>query len=150
MELFKLCSATSFHHGTVSDAATTPMSDFATTPMSDAATTVAEPVPTIHSLTVWKMCEALNLKSKYVPLSGAISLARRPLRHTNRGTIVPVVRSVHVWKMCQALDLPATYDPQHSSSTFTLKQNKTIPVVYSITVFKICNALNLRTKFVPQ
>ncbi|GFV65095.1 hypothetical protein TNCV_2304021 [Trichonephila clavipes] len=138
MEFFKLCSVTSFHHDTVSEAATTPM--------YDAATTVAELVPTIHSLTVWKMCEALNLNAKYVPLAGAISLYGRPLKRTKRGTTVPVVRSFHVWKMCQALDLPATYDPQHCSSTFTLKQNKTIPVVHSIAVFKICNALNLRVE----
>ncbi|GFY44404.1 hypothetical protein TNIN_108801 [Trichonephila inaurata madagascariensis] len=104
MELFKLCSVTSFHYSTVSNVATTPM--------SDGATTVAELIPTIHSLMVWKMCEAFNLKSKYVPLPGAISLAGRPLRRTKRGTIVSVVRSFHV---CQALDLPATYD---SSSTY--------------------------------
>ncbi|GFS91714.1 hypothetical protein TNCV_1492771 [Trichonephila clavipes] len=99
MEPFKLCSTTSFHHGTV----------------SDGATTMAELVPTVHSLTDWKMCEALNLKAKYVPLPGVISLAGRPLRRTKRGTMVPVVRSFNVWKMCQALDLPANYDPQHSS-----------------------------------
>ncbi|GFT39993.1 hypothetical protein TNCV_12351 [Trichonephila clavipes] len=140
MELFKLCSATSFHQGTVSNAATTPM--------FDAATTVDE--PTIRSLMVWKMCDALNIKAKYVPLPGVISLAGRPLRPTKRGTIVPVVRSFRVWKMCQALDLPATYNPQHSNSTFTIKQNKTIPVVHSIAVFKICNALNLRAELAPQ
>ncbi|GFY69578.1 hypothetical protein TNIN_375811 [Trichonephila inaurata madagascariensis] len=142
MELLKLCSETSFHHGTVSDAATTPM--------FDAAATVDELVPTIHSLMVWKKCEALNLKAKYVPIPGAISLAGRLLRRPRRGTIVPVVRSFHVWKICQALDLPATYDPQHSSSPFTIKQNKTIPVVHSIAVFKICNALNLRVELAPQ
>ncbi|GFW05347.1 hypothetical protein TNCV_3358661 [Trichonephila clavipes] len=127
MELFKLCSVTSFHHGTVSDAASTPM--------SNVATTVAELVPTVHSLTVWKMCEALNLEAKYVPLPGTIYLAGRPLRRTKRRAIVPAVRSFHVWKMYQALDLSATCDPQHSSSTFTLKPNKTIPVVHSIYVF---------------
>ncbi|GFV28926.1 transposable element Tcb2 transposase [Trichonephila clavipes] len=125
-------------------------SEYAETVLSNhcnAATIVGVQVPTIRSLMVWKMCEALNLKAKYVPLPGAASLVGRHFRRTKRDTIIPVVRSFHVWKMCQALDIPATYDPQHSRSTFTLKQNKTIPVVHSIAVFKMCNALNLRAEF---
>ncbi|GFY37730.1 hypothetical protein TNIN_450051 [Trichonephila inaurata madagascariensis] len=142
VELFKLCSANSFHHGTVSDAATTPM--------FDAATTVDELAPTIRSLMVWKMCEALNLKAKYVPLPGAISLAGRPLRRTKRGTIVPVV-DLFMCGRCAKLCL---YQPLTTLSIpvqlLPSMKNKSIPVVHSIAVFKICNALNLRAELAPQ
>ncbi|GFV88349.1 hypothetical protein TNCV_1241621 [Trichonephila clavipes] len=43
-------------------------------------TTVEERIPVVHSFTIWKMCEALDLKAKFVPLPGATALPRTPYR----------------------------------------------------------------------
>ncbi|GFY73467.1 hypothetical protein TNIN_166001 [Trichonephila inaurata madagascariensis] len=38
------------------------------------ATTVEELIPIVHCFTVWKICEALNLKVKFVPQPGTTAL----------------------------------------------------------------------------
>ncbi|GFQ70717.1 hypothetical protein TNCT_282621 [Trichonephila clavata] len=95
-------------------------------------TTVEEHIPIVHSLAIWKMCEALDLKVKLVLLP------------------VPVVGSFSVWKICQALDLPATYDPQIIKTAVFRKPNKAVPVVHSTAIFELCKALDLKAKLAPH
>ncbi|GFQ79309.1 hypothetical protein TNCT_573321 [Trichonephila clavata] len=130
LELVKLYSTTQYSDGNV----------LQTTPAVDVQ------IPTVNSLTVWKMCEALDLKVNFVPLPGATALPRTPHRGVNPTTIVPVVGSFSVWKMCQALDLPATYDPNINRTTIFRRRNKPTPVVHSTAVFQLCMALNLKAK----
>ncbi|GFY54965.1 hypothetical protein TNIN_105741 [Trichonephila inaurata madagascariensis] len=75
------------------------------------------------------MCEALNLKAKFIPLPGAKAFPRTPHRSVNQTITAPVVGSFSVRKICQALDLPATYDPQLMRTTVFWKPHKPIPVV---------------------
>ncbi|GFY40918.1 hypothetical protein TNIN_384451 [Trichonephila inaurata madagascariensis] len=60
MELMEHCSQIQFFHGVVPD----------TTLDAQPVTTVTELIPIVHSFTVWKICEALDLKAKFVPLPG--------------------------------------------------------------------------------
>ncbi|GFQ75954.1 hypothetical protein TNCT_408061 [Trichonephila clavata] len=113
-------------------------------------TTVEERIPVVHSLTIWKMCEALDLKAQFVPLPEPTALPRTPRRDTDQTTTVPVVGSFSVWKICQALDLPATYDPQMIRTAVFRKSNKPVPVVHSTAIFKLCKALDLKAKLAPQ
>ncbi|GFY52669.1 hypothetical protein TNIN_477921 [Trichonephila inaurata madagascariensis] len=113
-------------------------------------TTVEERIPIVHSFTVWKMCQALDLKAKFVPLPGATDLPGTPHRGVDQTTTIPVVGSLSVWKICQALDLPATYNPQLIKTTVFRKPNKPVPVVHSPAVFELCKALNLKAKMAPQ
>ncbi|GFQ96324.1 hypothetical protein TNCT_732801 [Trichonephila clavata] len=66
-------------------------------------TTVEEHIPIVHSLAIWKMCEALDLKVKLVLLPESTALPRIPHRDIDQTTTVPVVGSFSVWKICQAL-----------------------------------------------
>ncbi|GFY66336.1 hypothetical protein TNIN_405821 [Trichonephila inaurata madagascariensis] len=112
--------------------------------------TVNELIPIVHCFTVWKICEALDLKAKFVPLPGTTVLPRTPHSGVDQMTAAPVVGSFSVWKICQALDLPAIYDPQLIRTTVFRKLHKPIPVVQSIAVFELCKALNLTVKLAPQ
>ncbi|GFQ70750.1 hypothetical protein TNCT_398281 [Trichonephila clavata] len=114
------------------------------------ATTLEERIPVVHSLVVWKMCKALDLKVKFVPLPGITDLPGTPHRGVDQTTTIPVVGSFSVWKICQALDLPATYDPQLIRTAVFRKPHKPIPVVQSPVVFELCKALDLKVKLAPQ
>ncbi|GFY62227.1 hypothetical protein TNIN_263391 [Trichonephila inaurata madagascariensis] len=102
------------------------------------------------SFTFWKICEALDLKAKFVPLPGTTVLPRTPHRGVDQTTTVPVVGLFSVWKICQALDLPATYEPHLIRTIVFRKPHKPIPVVQSTAAFELCKALNLTVKLAPQ
>ncbi|GFR32167.1 hypothetical protein TNCT_214251 [Trichonephila clavata] len=80
LELVKLYSTTQYSDGSVLE----------TTPVDLTVTTVDVQIPTVNSLTVWKMCEALDQKVNFVPLPGATALPRTPHRGVDQTTIVPV------------------------------------------------------------
>ncbi|GFY57024.1 hypothetical protein TNIN_438301 [Trichonephila inaurata madagascariensis] len=128
LELFKHCSPIKSFAGVVPDS----------TLDAQPVTTVDERIPIVHSLTVWKMCEALDLKAMFVPLPGATALPRTPHRGVDQTITAPVVGSFSVWKICQALDLPATYDPQLIRTTDFQKPHKPILVLQSTAVFELC------------
>ncbi|GFU51640.1 hypothetical protein TNCV_82701 [Trichonephila clavipes] len=140
MELIEHCSPVQTFDGVVPD----------TTPAALPAATLDEHIPVVYSFTILKMCEALGLKAKFVPLPGATALPRTPHRGVDQTTTVPVVGSFSVWKICQALDLPATYDPQLIRTTVFRMPNKPIPVVQSTAVFELCKALDLKVKLAFQ
>ncbi|GFQ95156.1 hypothetical protein TNCT_117631 [Trichonephila clavata] len=139
MELVKLCSMTQYSAGNVLETISTDLT----------VTTVDVPIPTVNSFTVWKICEALDLKVNFVPLPGATALPRTSHRDVDQTTIVPVVGSFSVWKMCQALDLPATYDPNINRTNIFRRRNKPTPVVHSTAVYQLCMALNLQARLAP-
>ncbi|GFW41029.1 hypothetical protein TNCV_414381 [Trichonephila clavipes] len=56
-------------------------------------TTEEERIPIVHSFTVWKMCKALDLKAKFVPLPGTTALPRTPHRGADQMTTAPVYRA---------------------------------------------------------
>ncbi|GFV08142.1 hypothetical protein TNCV_4786871 [Trichonephila clavipes] len=119
---------------------------------SQPVTTVDERIPIVHSLIIWKMCEALDLKAKFVPLTGTAFLPRTPYRGVDKTTTALVVGSFSVWKVCQALHLPATYDPQLIRTTVFRKKkpHKPIPVLQSTVVFELCKVLHLSVELAPQ
>ncbi|GFR27247.1 hypothetical protein TNCT_629801 [Trichonephila clavata] len=140
LEFFEHCSSIQSFDVVVTD----------TTLDAQPVTTVDERIPIVHSFTVWKMCEALDLKAKFVPLPGTTDLPGTPHRGVDQTITVPVVGSFSVWKICQALDLPATYDPQLIRTAVFRKPLKPIPVVQSTTVFELCKALDLKVKLASQ
>ncbi|GFS67033.1 hypothetical protein NPIL_370121 [Nephila pilipes] len=102
---------------------------------------------------VQKTCEALEIKSKFVPPQGTTTVTEIPYERKDQASAIPVVRSFFVWKMCKALDLPATLFPQQSDTTVSCKQlkvNKPVPIVYSVAVFEICKALDLKVQLASQ
>ncbi|GFQ76935.1 hypothetical protein TNCT_690681 [Trichonephila clavata] len=139
LELVKLYSTTQYSDGYVLE----------TTPADLTVTTADVPIPTVNSFTVWKMCEALDLKVNFVPLPGATAFPRTPHRGVDQTTIVPVVGTFSVWKICEALDLPATYDPNINRTTIFRRRSKPTPVVHSPAVCQLCMALNLKAKLAP-
>ncbi|GFS63127.1 hypothetical protein TNCV_3743621 [Trichonephila clavipes] len=140
VELIEHFTSTQFFDGVVPDP---------TAPAS-LVTSVEERIPIVHSFTVWKICEALDLKAKFVPLPGATDLPPTPHRGVDKTATVTVVGSFSVWKICQALDLPATYDPQLIKTAVFRKPNKPVPVVHSPAVFELCKALNVKAKMALQ
>ncbi|GFY69917.1 hypothetical protein TNIN_426021 [Trichonephila inaurata madagascariensis] len=124
LELAKLYSMTQYSDGNV----------LQITPADLSVTTVNVQISTVNSLAIWKMCEALDLKVNFVPLSEATTLSRTLHRGVNQTTIVPVVGSFSVLKMYQALDLPANY-PNINQTTIFRKRNKPTPVVHSTAFF---------------
>ncbi|GFY56550.1 hypothetical protein TNIN_371311 [Trichonephila inaurata madagascariensis] len=71
-------------------------------------TPVNECILFVHWFTIWKICEALDLKVKFAPPPGTKGLPGTPHKDLDQMTTIPVVGSFSVWKICQALDLPAT------------------------------------------
>ncbi|GFY51379.1 hypothetical protein TNIN_268821 [Trichonephila inaurata madagascariensis] len=138
LELFKPYSTTQLFDGSLLE----------TSPAALPMITVEERIPVVHSLAVWKMCEALDLKAKFVPLPGA--LPRTPHRGIDQTATFPIVGSFSVWKICQALDLPATYDPQIARIAVFRRPNKPVPVVHSTAIFELCKPLDLKAKLAPQ
>ncbi|GFY42702.1 hypothetical protein TNIN_147611 [Trichonephila inaurata madagascariensis] len=59
LELIKHCSPIQSFDGVVSD-----------TTAAEHVITVDERIPIVHCFTVWKICETLDLKAKFVPLPG--------------------------------------------------------------------------------
>ncbi|GFW56529.1 hypothetical protein TNCV_1862391 [Trichonephila clavipes] len=140
LELIEHCSPIQSFGGVVPD----------TTLDAQPVATVNELIPVVHCFTVWKLCEALDLKDKFVPLPGATDLPQTPHRYVDQTVTVPVVGSFSVRKICQALDLPATYEPQLIRTTVFRKPHKPVPVVQSIAVFELCKALDITVKLAPQ
>ncbi|GFS37436.1 hypothetical protein TNIN_416801 [Trichonephila inaurata madagascariensis] len=81
LELFEHCSPIQTFDGVVPDS----------TLDAQPVTTEEEFIPTVHCFTVWKMCEALDLKAKFVPLPGTTVLPRTPHRGLDQTITVPVV-----------------------------------------------------------
>ncbi|GFU00224.1 hypothetical protein TNCV_801931 [Trichonephila clavipes] len=50
-------------------------------------TTVNELIPIVRCFTVWKICEAFDLKAEFVPLPGTTTLPRTPRRGVDQTTI---------------------------------------------------------------
>ncbi|GFY58509.1 hypothetical protein TNIN_380691 [Trichonephila inaurata madagascariensis] len=121
-----------------------------TTLAAQPVTTVEEHIPVVHSFVIWKMCEALELKAKFVPLPGATALPRTSHKGVNQTTIVPVIGLFSVWKICQAIDLSATYDLQIIRTVVFRRSNNPVPVVHSTIIFELCKALDLKAKLAPQ
>ncbi|GFU62775.1 hypothetical protein NPIL_60811 [Nephila pilipes] len=107
----------------------------------------------VHSPTVEKTYEALDLKSKLVPRQQTTSLTETPYERKDPVATIPVVRSFFVWKVCESLDLPATFIPQETDTALSSKEfkvNKPVPVVYSVAVFELCKALELKAQLAHQ
>ncbi|GFS65868.1 hypothetical protein TNCV_390921 [Trichonephila clavipes] len=132
LELVKLYSTTHYSEGNVLEAV----------PVDLTVTTVDVHIPTVNSLTAWKMCEALNLMVNFAPLPGATALPQTPHRDVDQTTTVLVTGSFSVGKTCQVLDLSAMYDPNINRTVFR-SRNKP-PVVYSTAIFQLCMALKLK------
>ncbi|GFS46741.1 hypothetical protein TNIN_93271 [Trichonephila inaurata madagascariensis] len=133
MELIKHCSTTQLLNEIVPE-----------TSAAANETTLDEHVPIVNSFTVWKICEGLDLKAKFVPLAGLAAMPRIPHRGLDQTTTDPVVGSFSVWKICQALDLPVVYDPRIVRTTNFRRPNKPIPVVKSTAVFELCKTLDIK------
>ncbi|GFY76212.1 hypothetical protein TNIN_160121 [Trichonephila inaurata madagascariensis] len=140
LELIELCSLIQSFDGVVPE----------TNLDAQHVTLANELIPIVHTFTVWKICEALDLKAKFVPVSGTTVFTRTQHRGVVQMTTVPVVRSFSVWKICQVLDLPATYDPQLYRANVFRKPYKLIPVVQSTVVFELCKMLNLTVSLASQ
>ncbi|GFY57841.1 hypothetical protein TNIN_500751 [Trichonephila inaurata madagascariensis] len=128
LELFERCSPIQSFDGVEPDS----------TLDAKPVTNVDELIPIVHSFTVWKMCQALDLKAKFISLPGTSVLPRTPCRGQDQTTTAPVVGSFSEWKICQALDLSVTYAPQLIRTTVFRKPHKPIPVVQSTAVFELC------------
>ncbi|GFW38447.1 hypothetical protein TNCV_1333001 [Trichonephila clavipes] len=81
LELFEHCSPIQSFDGVVPD------SILDAQPVS----TVDERIPIVHSFTLWKMCKALDLKAKCIPLPGTRVLPRAPHRGVDQMTTNSVV-----------------------------------------------------------
>ncbi|GFY47421.1 hypothetical protein TNIN_101361 [Trichonephila inaurata madagascariensis] len=103
--------------------------------------------PIVHSWMIYKMCEALDLKAKFVAVPHRITWVSKRKKKAK-----PVVYSKTILKLCEALDL----DAQLSTSTGreqpqpNIKHQsgctKSVPVVQSFTIFKMCEVLGLDAK----
>ncbi|GFY48690.1 hypothetical protein TNIN_73991 [Trichonephila inaurata madagascariensis] len=63
-------------------------------------TIVNEFIPIVHCFTVGKICEAFDLKVKFVLLLGTTVFSGTPHRGVDQTTAVPVLGSFSVWKIC--------------------------------------------------
>ncbi|GFY54862.1 hypothetical protein TNIN_297581 [Trichonephila inaurata madagascariensis] len=117
-------------------------------PAAQTRTTVEERIPFVHSLAVWKMCEAVGLKAKFVPLPGATVLPRTPHRGIDQKTTIPVVGSFSAWKICQALDLPAVYDPQIARTAVFRRPNKPVQIVHSTAILNCARLWTWRQNWI--
>ncbi|GFY57739.1 hypothetical protein TNIN_107761 [Trichonephila inaurata madagascariensis] len=81
LEIIEHCSPFQTFDGVVQD----------TTLDDQTVTTENELILVVHCFTVWKICEALVLKAKFVPMPGATILVKTPHRGVDQTITVPVV-----------------------------------------------------------
>ncbi|GFY68344.1 hypothetical protein TNIN_14581 [Trichonephila inaurata madagascariensis] len=98
LELIELCSPIQYFDGVVTE----------TNLDAQHMTTANELIPIVHSFTVWKICEALDLKTKFVPVPRTTVFTRTRHRGVVQMTTVPVVRSFSVVE-----DLPGVGSSSH-------------------------------------
>ncbi|GFT22108.1 hypothetical protein TNCV_3271631 [Trichonephila clavipes] len=119
-------------------------------------------IPMVHSLSIYKMCQALEIKVDLVPVEErkAWIPEQKYLNNTksgehNRTKMVPIVRSFMIHKICKSLGLKSDFDPLMEPTFFVRKQqNKRksqefAPLVKSISVFKICEGLGIKAMLAP-
>ncbi|GFY76113.1 hypothetical protein TNIN_345721 [Trichonephila inaurata madagascariensis] len=119
-------------------------------------------VPMVHSLVIYKMCQALEIKVDLVSVEErkAWIPEQKYLTNTKSGELnrtkkVPIVRSFMIHKICMALGLESNFDPLMEPTFFVRKQqNKRksqefVPLVKSISVFKICQGLGIKAMLAP-
>ncbi|GFW43328.1 uncharacterized protein TNCV_2923761 [Trichonephila clavipes] len=87
LELFEHCSLIQSFDGVLPDS----------TLVVQPVISVDERIPIVHSLTVWKICEAFDLKAEFIPLPGTTVLLRTPHRGVDQTTTAPVVGFARRW-----------------------------------------------------
>ncbi|GFV13261.1 hypothetical protein TNCV_3655811 [Trichonephila clavipes] len=104
-------------------------------------------IPVVRSVTVHRICQALDIKTILAPFNEIISekMQTEP-RKVKQFSPVPAVYSFTLFKMCQALNINVELHPLSERPTFVNKKKRQIPVVYSTTVFYMCQALQLDTR----
>ncbi|GFY08015.1 hypothetical protein TNCV_2580471 [Trichonephila clavipes] len=99
-------------------------------------TTVEKRIHLVYSLANLNMCEALELKAKFVPLPGATaSLPQTTHRDIVQTTTVLVVGSFSAWKICWSLDHSATYSSQLIITAVFRRSNEPVHAVQSTVIF---------------
>ncbi|GFT84493.1 hypothetical protein NPIL_496341 [Nephila pilipes] len=61
-------------------------------------------IPVVRSLSVWKICRALDLPATFVPQHSDTAIS---LKQFKKSPPVPIVYSVTIFEMCKALELNA-------------------------------------------
>ncbi|GFY76114.1 hypothetical protein TNIN_345731 [Trichonephila inaurata madagascariensis] len=118
--------------------------------------------PMVHSLVIYKMCQALEIKVDMVPVEERKAWIPKKKYVTNtksgelnRNKMVPIVRSYMIHKICMSLALESDFDPLMEPTFFVRKQqNKRksqefVPLVKSISVLKICQGLGIKAMLAP-
>ncbi|GFY37446.1 hypothetical protein TNIN_146461 [Trichonephila inaurata madagascariensis] len=101
-------------------------------------------IPIVRSLTVHRICQALDLKTMLAPSnrinSEMIQSDRSKLKSLSP---VPAVYSFTLFKMCEGLGINVELHPKSERPNYVNTRKRQIPVVYSTTVFYMCQALKL-------
>ncbi|GFY54132.1 hypothetical protein TNIN_288511 [Trichonephila inaurata madagascariensis] len=101
-------------------------------------------IPVVRSVTVHRICQALDIKTMLAPSNGINSeIIQSEPRKIKPLAPVPTVYSFTLLKMCEGLGLNVELHPKSERPTFFNKKKKQMPVVYSTTVFYMCQALQL-------
>ncbi|GFY51554.1 hypothetical protein TNIN_53401 [Trichonephila inaurata madagascariensis] len=101
-------------------------------------------IPIVRSVTVHRICQALDIKTILAPSNEIISeIIQTEPKKVKQFAPVPVIYSFTLFKMCEALNINVELRPKSERPNFVNKKKRQIPVVHSTTVFHMCQALQL-------
>ncbi|GFR03574.1 hypothetical protein TNCT_367821 [Trichonephila clavata] len=106
-------------------------------------TNVDSAIPVVHSIAVYRFCQALELKAILAPTNEFNpDLIQFKPRKVKKITPVPIVYSVIMLKMCEALDLKAELRPENQRPAIVSKKKRQAPMVHSPMTFAFANHCN--------
>ncbi|GFV13226.1 hypothetical protein TNCV_3655461 [Trichonephila clavipes] len=96
-------------------------------------TNVNNGIPVVRSSTVYRFCQALELKVIHVPSNDANLEMIHTIPRNERQTIPPsIIYSVILYKMCEALDIKAELHPESERPTFGIIKRLVRPLRKSL------------------
>ncbi|GFR11147.1 hypothetical protein TNCT_590391 [Trichonephila clavata] len=115
-------------------------------------------IPVIHSLMVFKICGALDIKVQFEPIENQshdiqkcenqtnVPIVQNKLKSNNS---LPVVHSLMIYKTCEALGIktefnPIKYPEPYLTALQKKRHKKKVPTVQSPAIFKFCEALGIQ------
>ncbi|GFR17439.1 hypothetical protein TNCT_735821 [Trichonephila clavata] len=110
-------------------------------------------VPVVHSLMLFKICQALDIEVKLAPEEARTTWNAKFNKQLKQKPNVPEVKSKMIYEICNALslevELSATTEGIEELNPKPIPKKKPLPIVHSITVHGICQALGLETELNP-
>ncbi|GFR00759.1 hypothetical protein TNCT_552861 [Trichonephila clavata] len=111
-------------------------------------------VPVVHSVMIFKVCQALNIEVELAPEKIRMTWIAKHNKRPGKKPKTPEVKSKMIYEICNALNIEVILSAKTEEDIGAIKpkpESKKIspPIVRSVVVHKICQALGLNSELSP-